>query len=329
MVIDDKIKVIKKYLDKKKENKIIELIIKNYNNSNFYIALVYNEKTKKFKVAFIPLDIMETKKTDDYICYQFMNLMEVNYILQILKNSKKEYEDNSIRDKLNKRISNYYIEINININNEKYSFKATKYIPKEWLFMFDSLVIIFEYLPNIMGQLGNDILAVLTNSEEIIQYNTSVKFDLYNDDLDMLFSQRNAKWGKEYYETNQVKFLEKINGKYYAIVKDHIVILEYDKKSKTLSGYCDCSCHVHGKYIYAAILAIRNNNINKFTKIMLLSDKNDPTKSKYYLCYGLDNNNIKVLDKTEEKLLSIDLIRDGYIKIIEDNNNIIKLAHNN
>ena len=59
--MDEKLKLIEKYLKKKKEHKIINLIIRNYEQSNFYMALVYNEKINKYKVIYIPMDVIDTE----------------------------------------------------------------------------------------------------------------------------------------------------------------------------------------------------------------------------------------------------------------------------
>ena len=45
---------VSKYLKKKKESVVVDLYIRDYNKTNFYIALVYNAKIEKFKVLFIP-----------------------------------------------------------------------------------------------------------------------------------------------------------------------------------------------------------------------------------------------------------------------------------
>ena len=45
--------VIKNYLRKKRESVIIDLIIRDYNKSNFYIALVFNSRIEKFKVLYV------------------------------------------------------------------------------------------------------------------------------------------------------------------------------------------------------------------------------------------------------------------------------------
>ena len=73
--------VIKNYLRKKRESVIIDLIIRDYNKSNFYIALVFNSRIEKFKVLYIPLDVCEYRYIKDYVCYQFINVYLAEYII--------------------------------------------------------------------------------------------------------------------------------------------------------------------------------------------------------------------------------------------------------
>ena len=47
MQLDKKLNLVKRMLKKKKESPILELYIKDYNNSNFYISLLYNSTIDK------------------------------------------------------------------------------------------------------------------------------------------------------------------------------------------------------------------------------------------------------------------------------------------
>ena len=85
MQFGKKINLIKKMLKKKKELPIIELKIKDYNNSNFYLSLLYNQRIEKFKVLYIPLDVVEDTKIEEYCCYQFMEVKSVIYIMEEIK----------------------------------------------------------------------------------------------------------------------------------------------------------------------------------------------------------------------------------------------------
>ena len=67
--MDNSILVIQKYLKKKKERVLLDLYIRDYNKSNFYIALVFNKRIEKFKVLFVPLDVCENKYIDDLLIF--------------------------------------------------------------------------------------------------------------------------------------------------------------------------------------------------------------------------------------------------------------------
>lgn len=57
---------------------------------------------------------------------------------------------------------------------------------------------------------------------------------------------------------------------------------------------------------------------------MLLEDKNNIDTAKYYLCYGIENDNLKVIDVNEKLLLPISLIKEGHLKIIEDKQKLLE-----
>lgn len=324
MIVDEKINLVKKYLRSKKESNVIELIIKDYNKSNFYMAIVFNKKLEKFKSVYVALDTLEGKNVDDYVCYQFVSLQYVNYILQTVYNSKEEYNSIEKREMQSNKINSFYLQITTNIAKEEYVFKATRYLPKNWLFMFEPIVILFEHAPNIMSELCQEILSVLTDSNYPIDYKASLNFDLFKDDYSILFTKQNIKEGNEYYANNKIEFLEKVDGKYFAIVKEHIAIIEFNNNKKILNVFCDCSCRAHGKHIYSSIKAIRENKFKNFYKLMVVRDKSEFLKdnptARYYLCYGLENNNLKVIKGSVGELLPLKLYKEGKIKIIEDDN---------
>ena len=93
-------------------------------------------------------------------------------------------------------------------------------------------MVLFEHIPNIMNELCVELLAVLNNSTSKIEYNSSLIFDLFNDNIENLFQENSVIDGKRYYDDNKVTFLEKVNGKYFAIVNDYIVIVDYNENKK-------------------------------------------------------------------------------------------------
>lgn len=314
----DLMQAIVKFLTKKKENVIVDLYIKNYNKANFYIALVYSKKVEMFKVLFIPLDIVKNYDFENYACYQFINSILVNYILETINNAKEKYKDLSIRNQDNKKINNYYIEINTYVFSENYIFSATKYLPKEWSFFYDIIVILFEHVPNVMQELCRDILAVLDNRETMIFYQKSIDFNLFKDDAINEFGKQCLL---------EVSFLEKVNGMYFGIVNDELVILDYIDGKNILNLYCTTSDY--DKYFYSCLMAIRNNRFKNYYKLVVsnnISDfKNNTNKLEYYLCYGVQNDCFKIIDGVDLGLLPVNRYRDGYIKIIGDNQDELKL----
>ncbi len=156
----DKKELIKKIIKKKKEYPIIEIHIANYNNANFYLALVYSSSIEKFKVLYIPMDIIDTNKVEEYFCYQFININSVTYIVDQVKAKLSKYEKKETRDKRNKNIDNFKIDLDIHIDKKTYDFHMTRYLPKEWKFLFETMALMFEHVPNIMGELAMEILSL-------------------------------------------------------------------------------------------------------------------------------------------------------------------------
>ena len=278
--MDNSILVIQKYLKKKKERVLLDLYIRDYNKSNFYIALVFNKRIEKFKVLFVPLDVCENKYIDDYVCYQFIDIGSVNYILNTINDNDKLISSDKFRNRINKYINSYYIEINTHINNCDYKFVTTRYIPSEWLFLFDVIVTLFERIPAFMNELCREILAVFGNPNESIDYKYSVDFDLVNGDFSTLLFDTS--------KVHEVLFLEYVGGKYFAIVDNVLVVVEYNPR-KILNLYCSSD---DDSYIYSTLVAIRNESYRKFYKLMAVDDKHDFEigVAKYYLCYGLEND---------------------------------------
>ncbi len=305
--MDNSILVIQKYLKKKKERVLLDLYIRDYNKSNFYIALVFNKRIEKFKVLFVPLDVCENKYIDDYVCYQFIDISSVNYILNTINDNDKLIRNDIFRNKINKYINSYYIEINTHINKRDYKFVTTRYIPSEWLFMFDVIVTLFERIPSFMNELCIEILAVFSNSNEAIDYKYSIDFDLVNDDFSTLLFDTS--------EVHEVLFLEFIGGKYFAIVNNVLVVVEYNPR-KILNLYCSSD---DDSYIYSVLVAIRNKSYKKFYKLMVVDDKHDfeVGVAEYYLCYGLEKDKFLIISGDKLETLDKRLYEDGLIKILD------------
>lgn len=319
MKLDKKINLIKKMLRRKKEVPILELQIKEYNNSNFYITLLYNQNIEKFKVLYIPLDVVEDNKIEEYCCYQFIDVKSVLYILEQIKKEIPKYESDSIRDNRNKNINNFYIEISIYLSKKKYDFYATRYLPKEWKFLFEGIVMLFEHSPNIMGELANEILSVIMNTNENIEYQASLNCDLSTTNLKSYFP---ILQDEKKLIDKKIDFLENVNGKYYAIIEEHLIIVEYNNNRKILNIYCDQSNLVYSNEVYQVLMGIKEQQEEKFYKIKVIDKKNN--KNFNYLCLGVTDKEIKVIEKNKISKITFKALKDQEIKILEDKNNKLK-----
>lgn len=318
MQLDKKLNLIKKMLKKKKESPILELYIKDYNNSNFYISLLYNRTIEKFKVLYIPLDVVDSK-IEEYCCYQFMEVRSVAYITEEIKNALPNYEKKASRDYRNKNITNFTLGLDVYMNKKKYDFYATRYLPKEWEFFFEAVVMLFEHAPNIMSELATEILSVIMNANENIDYQVSLNCDLETSDLKHYFpSLQDEKKLKE----GKIEFLENVNGKYYGVIEKHLVIIEYNNYRKILNIYCDKSELVHSIFTFQILQKIKNKQEQKFYKINLTNKKDN--KRYNYLCLGVVSNGIKVIKHNKITTLPFSTIKEGSIKILEDKDNKLK-----
>jgi len=124
-------------LKKKKEDVILDLYIKDYEHSNFYFALVHNKKINKFKILFVPIDVIDDNSNiSEYFCYQFIFLDQVEYILKTMNENEELYKDEIFRNRKTIGFDSYYVELNY-YNKNKYTFKFSQYIDNEFIFLFD------------------------------------------------------------------------------------------------------------------------------------------------------------------------------------------------
>lgn len=311
-MIDKKLKKLEKILEHKKEKVIVDLMIKNYDKANFYLALVFNYKIEKFKVLFVPLDAMELENEEEYLCYQFVFLTTVNYILETINGAKDIYQEDSFRNRTVATMNDaYYLEINTHVDGEDYQFKANQIIPNDWKFLFEAIVILFEYAPNVVSELCNKILALFNNVVSYVKYDYS--FDLNFEDACLgIFNDEEMKMGKEYYLAKKITFLEKIQDKYYAIINGDIVILECNLLKRILNVYSN-NKKISKSCFYALILAINDEFENKFIKIRVYEDKQKVN----YLCYEIKENGFLVICNNEKKIIPLDDIWN--IKVVECN----------
>lgn len=313
----EKKELIKKVLKKKKEYPIIEIYIINYNNSNFYLSLLYNNIIDKFKILYVPIDVIDTNKVEEYFCYQFINTNSVSYIINQIKESLPKYEQQSSRDRRNKNIDNFKIDIDFHIDKKTYDFHMTRYLPKEWKFLFETIALMFEHVPNIMGELAIEILSVVMNTNDLIEYQASLNCDLWESNLTEFFPI--LKDEKKLLEGN-LSFLESVNGKYYAIIEEHLLIIEYNDHAKILNIFCDDKNLVYSSYTYQVLKAIKKSVEKPFFKVKIVEKE-----EKYnYLCLGIEKKKLRIIKNNKLTTISLPKKERREIIVLEDKNNTLQ-----
>ncbi|HIQ94665.1 TPA: SWIM zinc finger family protein, partial [Candidatus Ventrenecus stercoripullorum] len=153
------------------------------------------------------------------------------------------------------------------------------------------------------------------------------EFDLFNGDINEIFRYPIVQRGKKYYEEDKIKFLEKIDNRYFAIVEGtekYIVIVKYDEKEKKTQVYCSCPCEFYCKHICAVILAIRDNKFKRFYKIMYKNPNKNLLERimdfEYFLCLGIVEQNFEIINNYGElELVPILDVNNKYNwEILED-----------
>ncbi len=329
---DKRFLAVEKYLNKKKEKVIIDLIIKDYDKSNFYIALVFNKKIEKFKVLFVPIDVLEINRVEEYCCYQFINLVTVNYFLETFNNVKDVCRDKSFTNKLSKTMKAYYVEINAHIGGEDFKFLTNQIIPQEWDFLFDIIVSLFEHLPNVVSELCNKLLGLFNDVFGHVKYDYSLDIDLTKDNLG-LFNEEEIKLGEE--KLKDVTFSEKKYGNYVVILDDKLFVFAIDKYKGIFNVYME-DVNLGKEYLYALYLVYKKEFINKYVKLVydgnssliyrLEDDKflviNDFKKEQYSF-QDVFSKSFEILDATREfKKKLVGALEKNYEK------DIAEIVHN-
>ena len=256
---------IYKELKKCNEKVLFDVFISNYDNTNFYVGVIFNKNIHKYKVLFIPLDIVDMKHIKDYFCYQFIYLDDVNYLISIL-------EDNQIHSDKD-IISKYLIEINTYNSLENNNYKFRQIITDNNL--FDFFVTLFQYVPNYMDELLKKILVQFNSRYEVVKYSDYFEFDLFEDNLTKLFGKKRIV---------DVTYLEKLGNKFYGIIDSHKYLIE--NKNGLIKIYNE-SNDILDENIYSMIKSIRSCKYHKFSHMQFIID----SEVYYLLCYGVDFEN--------------------------------------
>lgn len=265
------------YLESSNLEVIVELALDKYQGNDYYLGIVYDNELSKYKVIYIPIKMIDYEKIERYVCFQFIDQYYINYLLKNINEFKDEFKYVKKRNYKNKYIDQDLITLTVKVGDEYYSFYATEYIPKELDYLYQVINIMFSYAPNIVSEVGRELVTLLEGKATYINYQKCIEFDLFED--------KNDFENKEY----KVDYLEYINSKYYAIIDEHLVIIKYLKSSKTLYLYSDNNS---SKYYYSVINAIRKNQFKEFSKIKVFESTGEV---RYFLSFYKNDKYYKVI----------------------------------
>jgi len=291
-----KIDLIRKYF--RKDKMFLELILFNYSGYYIYVRIDYLKKTKSYKLSWFDLDKVLDNNIDKYSSFEYMEDNIINDISFIFNNYDCDLEEKrSLNDE-------DLVTLKANIKtkvNKMIDVEFNRYLPRD-LRVLDSLfIIIFRYLPKRLDSFLEEIFASIYNNSTY-DYRREIDLDLFNDDIDDIFSYNITKRGLDYYENDKVLYLEKVDDRYFSVVegsKKYVVVIKYNEEKKKMSVYCSCPCDFYCKHIYAVILSIRNNELKGFCKVMFKD------KSKNLLERMLDYDYFLCLDVVDDKYLEI------------------------
>lgn len=291
-----KIDLIRKYF--RKDKMFLELILFNYSGYYIYVRIDYLKKTKSYKLSWFDLDKVLDNNIDKYSSFEYMEDNIINDISFIFNNYDCDLEEKrSLNDE-------DLVTLKANIKtkvNKMIDVEFNRYLPRD-LRVLDSLfIIIFRYLPKRLDSFLEEIFASIYNNSTY-DYRREIDLDLFNDDIDDIFSYNITKRGLDYYENDKVLYLEKVDDRYFSVVegsKKYVVVIKYNEEKKKMSVYCSCPCDFYCKHIYAVILSIRNNELKRFCKVMFKD------KSKNLLERMLDYDYFLCLDVVDDKYLEI------------------------
>ena len=300
---NEKIALIKKHF--KKSSVFLDLALLNYKGYNLYIVLTKLKKYKSYRLNWFDLDNITDENIEKYVSFEYIPAEIIDLIKnEILKYNINFQNNDEFLPGKDMVIMNIYVKTE---NADNINIKFNKYLPISLAPLSSIFVFIFQNMSKKYEDFLPVLLAQITGTTEKYEYKDEFKFDLFKGNINTLFSSIIIQRGQKYYEDEKVKFLEKIDDRYFAIVtgtKKYLVIIKYNEPSKIMQVYCSCPCEFYCKHIYAVILAIRNNNFNKFYKIIY----KNPNKSllervmdfDYFLCLGVVNSSFEIINNDGE-----------------------------
>ena len=205
----------------------------------------------------------------------------------------------------------------------------------EYHFIKSRSISIDKHFPNnwaVFGQFfveGEETKSSKAFDNKVELYNSikPIKFNLNKDNIDDLFAKEVVVLGKRL--ENRVTFLEKINNRYLAIVEDSkvnsVIIENVTKDFYTMS--CSTEKPYLDEHIYATLKSIREKKYKNFYKVKYKNNGvnmlEDVRKGKFYLAYGIENDNLLIVSENGG-LSKLPILVNGKVafEVIEDDDNL-------
>lgn len=326
LTVNNKINIIKKYY--KKKPIFLELILMNYEKTDFYICINEIEENEVYRLSWFDLNDLNDKNVYKHLSCQYIPSYLIDMIIEEFKNQKV---NTNYKDKDNKDEYKVILDANIKTkDSDNINIFFNRYLPEELFYLTDLFIFIFRYMPAKYEIILKQILAVLTDDKEKYEYYDEIEINILKDDLSNLFAPKIIKRGINYYKENKIKYLEKINDIYYSIInqdKEYLTMIHYDEEKEKTKLFCSCLYPGYCKHLYAQILSIKNNKYYKFYKIIYISENIDIldsiVNSNYFLCFGIEGDYLKIINEYYEKenVKILDNENKCNWKILEDDEN--------
>lgn len=295
----DKFDLIKKYY--KRDKMFFELSMINYEKNNFYIVMNYLKKLDSYRLSWFDLETIEDRNIEKYISCMYIG----SEVIESIKNDFSKFDINTNYCEKNlKEEDKVVFKANIATkNNNSIDISFNNYLPISLSPLIPLFAFIFHSMPKMYEPLFHELLANFSNSTEKYEYKKEFEFDLFEGDIDKLFKHQIVERGKRYYEENKIKFLEKIEDRYFAVVEGnekYLTIIKYIEEKKIMQVFCTCPCEFYCKHMYAVILAIRNHEFKRFYKIIYRNPNKDLLQRvmelDYSLCLGIVEQNFEIIN---------------------------------
>lgn len=307
---ENKKKLIEKHFKKKKVINILEIEFIKYCKSNIYIRLDYYKKEYLYKLSWINLDLCNDKNVLLFINTELVSLESCEHIIRHMEGKKLENK------KLPKKYDDDLVNIKFNFLKSNNELTFYRYLPIEYNYLVDMLIIISKNLPSKLDEIFVRTLALITGQNYKYDYLNTVRFNLMKDNIDSLFQPEIIERGKKYLDA--ILYLEKIDNHYFAVVKgeeNYVVVVKEEEKGKLLL-HCSCPCEFYCKHIYAVLKGIKNGFEKKFYKVVFNDENKDllnrVTNNDFILCIGYFEGRLRLINNFGEI---------GLLPILDENGN--------